>query len=469
MVKMSRKHGRGRWRRAQAFLSLLLGASTLLALGCGRLDRLPAARHLILVTVDTWRADHSFTERVGVPLTPRLEELAAESTRFSQASSVADETTPGVTGFLSGLVPHRSGVLVNNHVLPPALPTLATLLQAEGFHTRALVANPVLSPGNGFEHGFDKYRLLDPLGKRVKVHADSMTEAALHAVDRDLGSLEAGGRLFLWVHYLDPHGPYRPPKEFREMFPDDRFGSTPRPVPLLDRGDQSGKGGVAGYQQAGFRRPSEDARDYLGRYAAEVRFLDREVGRLIRGLRERGLLDASLLILTADHGEALEADHGFYFSHDNGQTADQIHVPLMIRCPGCPRGVVLDRPVSTVDVLPTALDLLGLDDLGHEVTTDGIDLLDDTTRLVVSQGLRQISVRRGRWKAIWSGGKKPRLYDLLDDPGEQHNLSAEHPDRLRRLRHAMRGVRARSIVARAMVRERAGKRLRESLHALGYL
>ena len=457
-VRVSRKH---RWRGSGPALLVLAGA--LLAAGCDAGPQIPVAKHLILVTVDTWRADHAFAERAGVPLTPRLSELAAESTRFTQASSVADRTTPGVTGFLTGLLPHRTGVLVNVHVVPPEVPTLATVLQGEGFVTRALVANPVLAPGNGFEHGFDHYRLLEPRDHLVKAQADAVTDAALRELDQDL---ETGGRVFLWVHYLDPHGPYRPPEEARDLFPLDRFGPSVRPVALLDRGDQSGLGGVPGYQQRGFEQPSRDARDYLARYAAEIRFLDAQVGRLVDGLRARGILDESLLVLTADHGEALAGDHGHYFSHANGQTADQIHIPLMIRCPGCPQGRLIDRPVSTVDILPTVLDRLGLD---VKVVTDGIDLLDDRPRLVVSQGFRQISVRSGHWKAIWQEGQTPALYNLRRDPGERHNLAARRPRKLQELAHAMHGVRKLPILARATVRAHTNKRLRESLRALGYI
>lgn len=465
-VPMSRKHPRPRRWRAHA---LLLLACALLIAGCGGRPSIPPPRHLILITVDTWRADHAFTELAGVPLTPRLSELAAESTRFTQASSVADETTPGVTGFLSGLIPRRTGVLVNVNVVPQELPTLATVLQGAGFATRALVANPVLAPGFGFEHGFDHYRLLDRPKGRFKAQADALTDAALRALDEDLAEGGKDRRLFLWVHYLDPHGPYRPPEATRKLFPDSRFGSTPRPVPLLDRGDHSGKGGIPGYQRRGLDPPPVDARDYLARYAAEVRFLDAQVGRLIDGLKARGVLDQSLLVLTADHGEALEGDHGYYFSHNNGQTADQIHVPLLLRCTGCPRGRVIDRPVSTVDVLPTVLELLGLGDLQEDVKTDGIPLLDDRPRLVVSQGHKEISLRSGDWKAIWKQGREPVLYDLRNDPDERHDLAAEQPERLRELSRALREVRARSVVSHATVRGRLRQRAREALRDLGYL
>lgn len=433
-----------------------------LASGCGGESAAP--RHLILITVDTWRADHFLEERAGRDLTPRLAELAAESVRFTQASSVGDETTPGVTGFLSGVIPHRSGVIINANVLPPELPTLATVLHDTGFETHALVANPVLAPGYGFENGFDSYRLLEPVEKRTKVGARELTDAALTLVGEWRGRAEEG-RLFLWVHFLDPHGPYHPPEEDRELFPVGAFGER-RDVDLLPKGNQSGWGGVPAYQQRGLRPVPRDVRDYLARYAAEVHSFDRELGRLVDGLREAGVLDESLVVLTSDHGEALENDHGYYFSHSNGMTVDQLHVPLLLRCAGCPAGQSEERPVSTVDILPTALDLLGIE---AEVVTDGVHLLDDTPRVVVSQSLGEIAVREGRWKAVWVRKAPARLFDLASDPGEVHDLAAERPEELRRLTELMRAARSRPVVARAGLRGKARKKAREALEALGYL
>lgn len=451
---------RGPWSALFALLVL----SVSLALGC--VDSRPRPKHLILVTVDTWRADHFLSERAGTPLTPRLAELAAESVRFTQASSVGDETTPGVTGFLSGVIPHRSGVIINSNVLPPELPTLATLLRDAGFETRALVANPVLAPDYGFEKGFGSYRLLDRREGRTKVRARQLTDAALDLAGEWAARSGGGGeRLFLWVHYLEPHGPYRPPREDRALFQVAAFGDR-REVALLPKGNQSGLGGVPAYQQRGLRPVPRDVRDYLSRYAAEVHSLDRELGRLVDGLRRAGLLDDSLLILTSDHGEALENDHGYYFSHSNGMTVDQLHVPLMLRCSACPAGLSVDRPVSTVDILPTALDLLGVE---VEVATDGLHLLDETPRVVVSQSLGEIAVRRGRWKAVWKRDEPPRLFDLASDPAEARDLSTERPEELRRLSELMREARSRPVIARAGLREKARKKAREALAALGYL
>lgn len=446
--------------------TILLALAATLSVTTGCVLRPEPPRHLILVTVDTWRGDHVLGSRAGTGLTPELERLAAESVRFTDASSVANETTPGTAGILSGLIPHRSGVLVNGHELPEDLPTLTTLLKGAGFETRGLMSNPVLAPGHGFEHGFDGYRLLRARDGRVKVQADELTDAALELLD---GRSEDAGRLFLWLHYLDPHGPYHPPAAHRARFPLEAFGKR-RAVELLPRNNHSGYGGVPGYQQSGFDEPPRDTRAYLARYAAEVRFLDQELGRLIRELRDRGLLDSSLLVLTSDHGEALEDDHGYYFSHNNGQTVDQLHVPLMIRYPGCDGGSVVDRPVSTVDVLPTALTILGID---ADVATDGIDLRDDRERVVVSQGFREISVRRGRWKAIWDRGEEPFLANLERDPGESRNLAdgvvLGHAERMQELSALLRQVRERPVITRANLRDRAPDALRRKLEALGYL
>jgi arylsulfatase A-like enzyme len=291
-------------------LSLLLGPLLALWVGCGggAEEAVPEpapepARDLVLVTIDTWRGDHFDGERAGQPLTPELSAFADGGVRFTAAHSVVSETSPGTVGFLTGLIPRRSGVMINVHVLPAGVPTMATIVKDAGFATAAVVANPVLRPGLGFDQGFDSYELV-PRGDLPKARASAVTDAALAAFD----ALPAGedGRRFLWVHYLDPHGPYVPPEETRELFPVDAF-EAPRDVPFLD--DQSGLGGIPLYQRAGLGTPPHDGRDYMARYAAEVRDMDGQVARLLDGLAERGVLDRAVVAITSDHGEALAGDH----------------------------------------------------------------------------------------------------------------------------------------------------------------
>ena len=146
-------------RTTCAYLALSATIAACLAgTGCAKHTASGATpRHLILVTVDTYRGDHLLSERGGVPLTPEIARLALESVVFTEALSVSNCTSPGTAGILTGLWPHRSGVNANVHQLSEALPTLADVLSEAGFRTAGFVSNPVLRPGTGFEQGFDVY------------------------------------------------------------------------------------------------------------------------------------------------------------------------------------------------------------------------------------------------------------------------------------------------------------------------
>lgn len=454
--------GEGRWSRLRRAPRGAVATLLLLAGGLGCTPEPP--RHLVLVTADTWRGDHFGTERAGTPLTPGLSRFAAGGVRFTAAHSPGSETSPGTAGILTGLLPRRSGVVVNRHMLPLEVPTLAEVLRDAEFATAAVVANVVLAPGLGFDQGFQGYELVH---HSPKAGAREVTDAALARLEDLDGELAEGRRLFLWVHYMDPHGPYLPPEEHRDLFPVEAF-DAPRQIPLLSEGNQSGWNGIPAYQQVGLDSPSRDGRDYLARYAGEVHSLDREAARLLAALEDRDILETAVVVVTSDHGEALAGDHGFYFSHANGLTQDQIHVPLVVRCPGCPEGRVVERPVSTLGVVPTALRLLGVPaPEGHVL--DGVDLLGEPEHPVYAEGRSEAALRVGRWKAAWGPDGGARLFDLARDPGEERDLAAAHPERLRELERLLRRLRRRPVVAEPRDRPRAGEGRREELRALGYL
>jgi arylsulfatase len=423
-----------------------------------------AARHLVLLTVDTYRSDHFLSARAGVPLTPELAELAARSIVFRQASSVSNATSPGVAGILTGLTPHRSGVLKNVHMLPATVPTLAAALRDHGFRTAAYVGNPVLAPGYGFERGFDTYELIAGDDPRPKGAADALTTAALGWLERAFERDAGRERIFLWVHFMDPHGPYRPPAEFLSYFPVERFPPT-EPLPLLPPGDNSGRGGVPYYQQLARTPASRSGPEYLASYAGEVRFLDSEIGRLLRGLDRLGITERAVVALTSDHGEALLNDHGYFFSHANGLTQDQVHVPLLLRCPGCAPGV-LDRPVSTVDIVPTVLDRLGVAAVGG---LDGRSLLQDDVRPIILGSAKATAVREGAWKLIVHEGEEGRLYNLHADPGETRDLALDRPEEARRLAGLLADFGKRPRLAESRGRARGARAHEKKLRALGYV
>ncbi len=453
-----------RWTRPVIGAIMILVAVALVGLACGGREGASATsaepRHLILITVDTWRADHFGGEVAGVKLTPHLAELAERSIRFTHATSVAALTSAGVAGILTGLLPERSGVVANDHMLPSSLPNLASLLAEQHFVSGAFIANPVLYPGYGFENGFTHYQAIRRQRPERKAKADAVNREALAWLD----GISSGQRIFLWVHYMEPHGPYEPPEDHLALFAIEQF-EAPTDIPLLPEGHNGGWRGIPHYQQLGVLPVTTDGREYLRRYAAEVHSLDVEVGELLDELERRDLLARSVLVIAADHGEALADDHGFYFSHDNGLTQDQIAVPLLIHYPGCP-GKTVEQPVSNVDVLPTVLELLGA---RLPANLDGQSLLDERPDHVVSQSFREQTIRQGPWKLrAFKDRRAFILTDLSSDPNERHNLSAQHDERLRALQGALAEVRRKPALAPSISRKVDAEQRRQ-LEALGYL
>ena len=417
-------------RRRRGLLAPAALAIALLGLsGCGHGDDAAVPRHLILITVDTWRGDHAFTTRAGVELTPRLSAFAAQAVHFSAAQSAANCTSPGTTALMTGLLPQRAGVVKNIHMLPRTVPTLATTLARAGFDTAGFVGNPVLAPEFGFGRGFDTYEFVQRQPGSTKVRARQVSRAALAWLDEH----GEGERLFLWAHFMEPHGPYEPPARHAALFPTEAF-DAPRDLELQPEGKSSGLGKVPAYQQVPGYDDLHDGREYLARYAAEVHALDDALGDLLDELDRRGLLERSVLVLTSDHGEALAGDHGYYFCHQTGLTQDQVHVPLLLRYPGCAAGTRRAEPVSLVDVLPTVLARLGVADDGAR---DGADLLADSGRAVASQSPSQMSLREGPWKLTVDADGAALLVNLDDDPGETDDLSARHPERVTAMRQEL--------------------------------
>jgi arylsulfatase A-like enzyme len=287
-------------------------ALALVALACGR----PPER-VVLISIDTLRADHVGAYGASRAHTPTLDELAARGVRFEHAFSPAPITLPAHASLLTGLEPPQHGVRGNGAFrLPEEALTLAEALRAAGFATAAFVGAFVLDRQYGLAQGFDAYD--DRMTSRRAAGATGFAERRADAVvDAALAWLAtAPERFFLFVHLYDPHANYDPPPGFRAAFP---------------------------------RHP----------YAGEIAFADAQLARLLAGIRERWPDDRTLVVATSDHGESLgehgEATHA-YTLYDATQ-----RVPLLLAGPGLPRGAVASPVVRLVDVTPTILALAGLD------------------------------------------------------------------------------------------------------------
>lgn len=336
--------------RARALPLLLL---TLLLPGCAKEHEAPPPS-ILLVTIDTCRADHLSSYGYPLPTTPNLDRLARDGRRYACAFSAAPSTAPSHASILTGKYPTRHTVGLENgeFTLAAGEVTLAELLHAAGYRTGAIVSNPVLRAKVGFDQGFESY---DDRFEGVEATRRLPERYADRAVDLALEWLAAeGGRpWFLWLHLQDPHGPYLPPEDGSCDLPlDSAADATTLPEGIDDRGFES----IPRYQLVGGRHA---AGDYVHRYAREIRSVDHHLGRLFEHLASDPETTDAWIVVTADHGEAL-GEEGFWFAHGHSVAPDQVRVPLLVVGPGVARGEVVETPVTNVSLFATLLELAGL-------------------------------------------------------------------------------------------------------------
>lgn len=311
-----------RGRRSRLFaIGFLIAFLTLPALllgpgGCAK--RRPLS--ILLITLDTTRADYLGCYEGQPAHTPTLDSLAAAGFRFTQAITPVPITRPAHASMMTGLNPTRHGVRDNGAFhLSPSIPVLADQLQKNGYQTRAFISAFVLARQFGLDRGFDEYD--DALYNERSGFRTN--RAALRWADR----LDASRPYFLWPHYCEPHAPYHPALRFRAL-----NGLTP--------------------------------------YAQEVAAADAAAGELLRTLRAKGLLKNTMIVAVGDHGEGLgahgEDEHGIFIYDES------VRVPLLINLPKGAGKKVIESPVSLIDLAPTLLDVAGLPPL---VGIEGVSLM----------------------------------------------------------------------------------------------
>jgi arylsulfatase A-like enzyme len=401
--------------------------------GCSRAPR-PAS--LLLITIDTVRADHLSAYGYARPTSPRIETLAREGMVFRNTFATVPRTTQSVATLLTGLYPkhHRARGLFS--FLPLSNTTLAEILKERGYSTWAVVSNIFLQPGKGFEQGFDSYS-----NPRSRFDGDSSPQITDEALEK-IRSAPAGTPFFLWVHYLDPHWSYEPEARFAEMF-DPEY----RPSEAMKEMQEGKfhKGDII------FNNPLDpaDRKHLVALYDGEIAQVDEQVGRLVDGIPPEIRADL-LIVLTSDHGESL-GEHGYSFAHGEYLYDGTLRVPLLFVFPGRVPPGGERRSASLIDVAPSILRLLGLPDRpGMDgiplfasggsgfVPAGGHDLLFAETdyQLIHSANPRFfIPGARGRWSSSRRGSRKliriphpggdlQELYDLSADPGESRLLDA---------------------------------------------
>ena len=459
----------------------ILAAASLFLGACGgeSADSASATRaqRVLLITCDTLRADRLGVYGFAAGTSPNLDAFAEQCLVYDKAYAAAPMTMPSFASMMTGLLPDHTGV-VNNHVLIPAqATTIAESLSDAGFATSAVVSNWVLKSRDvdkrrGMEQGFDAFddtmQSAERTRKKVKERlAPDTTDAALAWLET-----RPSDRFFLWVHYQDPHGPYTPPEEFIEA----RERASGRLLPLSNRSNTAGN--IPFYQVLG-QEMSTDF--YEDRYEAEIRFFDRELGRLLDALEQQNLLEEALVIFTADHGESL-GEHDWWFSHGQTLYDELVRVPLLIRFPGEMPAQSMqwqgdyrrsEALVGHVDLHATILASVGL----TPGPTHGLNLLDTEfeSGRVISQSVwepgeakRWQGATDGRWRWLQNQAGE-MLFDLEADPNEETNKLQSHPGEAQRLRAAFKTqLESLGALGERAVKAASSAQDMENMKALGY-
>jgi arylsulfatase A-like enzyme len=388
--------------------------------------------NLVLITIDTLRADHLSAYGYPRATSPHFDALAKESILYRRAFSHASETNPSLSSLMTGHYPHETKVLRIVYRLPEGARTLAELLHEHGWRTGAVVSNSFLSRRSGFEQGFEDYddELVEVKQKwpGPERGAQETTVAAIRWL-----RAHADEPFFLWVHYMDPHAPYLPPSPYDKVFAGEPLGKD-RELVMLPPNERVG--GIPQNSELGDHRSLQY---YIAQYDGEIRYMDEWLGKLLDEVRALKLLEKTLFIVTADHGEGM-GEHNHYFSHQEFVYTTLTHVPLLIRLPGPTRqGQQISIPVGLVDVMPTVLDLLQVrppDSLANR------SLLHPVPRPIpaVARSIPvQMSLVANSYKLNISNGLL-QLYDLEQDHYETVDLLETNDGEHGEMAQEMRGV-----------------------------
>lgn len=385
--------------------------------GCGRFA---AARggNIILIVVDTLRADHLGCYGYDKPTSPTIDKLAADAVILEDVSAPSPWTLPSHASMFTGLYPSRLGLNDQLRPLPKDVPVLASILSKNGFTCAAVVNSLYLDRKFAFDKGFDDFTYVQE-NNTSNGDAPKIIDLATKWLERNRNK-----RFFLFLHIFDVHSDYNPLQKYKQQF------TTPYSGAVTGSTEQ-----LMAFRQGTFRLDSQDLRHLIGLYDGQIRQTDDELKRFFSFIDEQGLFNDSTVIITSDHGEEF-LEHGGVL-HGRTQYQELLRVPFIVRLPGAAGGKRLQEVVSLVDVMPT---ICGLAGVKTEAAVEGLDVSplirgsgaklpqrfifaeadhnnakDDIKRMV---RFERHKLHHDRLVGSFE------LYDLSDDPAEKKDTAA---------------------------------------------
>ncbi len=463
MNLIPRHHWNGK-RFARLLLVLLFVAAGSSGLGCAQASSSPP-RAILLIVLDTLRADRLGSYGAERPTSPEFDTWVRSGRVYERALAPSPWTLPSFASLFTGELPSRHGAGVFERedgeralaALDPALPTLAEQLARAGYATAAIVNNPYLDPRFGLDRGFGHYDHVSGDNIRVR-RADLMVDIALAWIDA-----RGEAPFFMVLHLFDIHMNYDPPLAVRGRFTQGHPSRLRLPVADF-RAIRSGRVPL-GAAEVSFISAA---------YDEEILFVDGQLGRLRRGLEERGLADDLLIVLTSDHGEELFDHNGF--EHGHAMWQELLHVPLVFWGPGVRAGRE-SGPVSLVDLYPTLLEAVGIQppeqSAGRSLWSNllrGDSLRARTLHAesVLFGSERKVALRWPHKLVLDAENPRHRLFDLEGDPGERVGIGKRRRDVAQELTTTLRALE--SVTPPSPRRSvQLDSETRESLRALGYV
>lgn len=465
---------------------LLVAAFVVPFAGCAAPEKVRP--NVLLVVLDTTRRDRLSTYGYDKATSPALDRVAAGGLVYEQCISAGSWTLPSHASIFTGLYPRDHGTNVQNWNLRGDFTTLAEIFKENGYRTAGFCCNPWISEKTGLLQGFVDFQEIwrgRRDDKRDEHGAARTTEKVLEWLDAREADAEP---FFVFVNYLEPHTPYRPPAAFRQRFlPQD---ADPIAVQEVMGWETPREFGYI-LKVPGMEISEEQFEILDALYDAEVAYQDTRFGELIEGLESRGLLDDTVLVVVADHGEQL-GEHGM-LDHKMSLYEENVHVPLILRYPAVvPAGARIEAQVQSNDIFPTLLELSGIDHESapgskHLPLRDGdgvgrlyafVDMARPTVFMAMMERQwpganvrafdRSIRAVQGpRFKYIRASDGERRLYDVSADPLEQQDLFGRHPEIQAHLDRILTRFHDSSVDLSTSVE--LDEEQREALRSLGYI
>jgi arylsulfatase A-like enzyme len=425
-------------------------------------DKKPKGPNLLLITIDTLRADYLGCYGSPDVKSPEMDRLAESGILFKRHVSTSQCTNPSHVSIMTGLYPSVHQVLNNRTALAESASTLAEILQKKGYHTLGAVSVRHLNPEvANLDQGFDEY-----LGcqEPVELKAGERNQELI----KKIGSLPEKP-FFIWAHYFDPHGPYEPPAPYDTLYP---VKSLYDPVPPHSEMNLTPKQ----------KSSPVDPDVIIPLYKGEITYLDSQIGRLVQALKEHKRYDNTLIVLVADHGESM-VEKNIYFCHA-GMYNQVLHVPLIISFPEkIPRGISVNTLTSSVDIFPTILNILKIsyppgplpgkslvplftspDKRLHQYIIS--EAVNGVIRAVYTNDFKYIKPFPTDWAC-----KEDHLFRPWSDYWESKELKTRHPKLVRRLENYLSTwlLKAGKKALSSQKHKKLDEKTRKSLKTLGYI